>query len=133
MEWFEPIESGLENVVTIAQFCLEVVSVFCVLAGFVKTVQLAIVLNRRRREQSFPFNQIRICFGSWLALALEFQLGADILATTIAPSLQELGKLALIAVIRTFLNYFLGKELEAEYQLEKERSQLGADQDFVSR
>jgi uncharacterized membrane protein len=50
----------------------------------------------------------------WLALALEFQLAADILSTTISPSLEALGKLAIIAVIRTFLNYFLTKELETE-------------------
>lgn len=57
---------------------------------------------------------MRTRFGSWLALALEFQLAADILATTINPSLDELLKLAIIAVIRTFLNYFLSRELTAE-------------------
>jgi uncharacterized membrane protein len=50
----------------------------------------------------------------WLALALEFQLAADILSTTVSPSLEALARLAIIAVIRTFLNYFLTKELEAE-------------------
>jgi len=58
-----------------------------------------------------------------LALALEFQLGADILGTTIAPSAEELVRLALIATIRTFLNFFLGKELEAELELEKKRTE----------
>jgi uncharacterized membrane protein len=60
----------------------------------------------------------------WLALALEFQLGADILGTTVTPTLDSLTKLALIAVIRTFLNYFLSKELEAESELEKEQARL---------
>jgi len=55
-----------------------------------------------------------LTFGLWLALALEFQLAADILSTTVSPSFEALGKLALIAVIRTFLNYFLNKELETE-------------------
>jgi hypothetical protein len=57
---------------------------------------------------------IRLTFGLWLALALEFQLAADILSTTVSPSLEALARLAIIAVIRTFLNYFLTKELEAE-------------------
>ena len=52
-----------------------------------------------------------------MAVALEFQLGADILATTIAPSFETLGKLGAIALIRTFLNYFLNKELVEEYRL----------------
>ncbi|MFB6276355.1 MAG: DUF1622 domain-containing protein, partial [Halothece sp.] len=69
----------------------------------------------------YPLNfiQIRLTFGMWLALALEFQLGADILTTTMSPSLDALIQLAVIAVIRTFLNYFLNKELEGEYSVLK--------------
>jgi uncharacterized membrane protein len=59
---------------------------------------------------------IRIYLGQFLALGLEFQLAADILATAVAPTLQEVQLLAAIAVIRTALNYFLSKELERERQ-----------------
>jgi uncharacterized membrane protein len=55
---------------------------------------------------------IRIQFGSTVAVALELMLGADVLATAVAPSWDELGKLAAIAVIRTALNYFLERELK---------------------
>ncbi|MCC7080924.1 MAG: DUF1622 domain-containing protein [Burkholderiales bacterium] len=51
-------------------------------------------------------------FGMWLVLGLEFQLASDIVLSVIAPSWTEIGKLAAIAVIRTFLNYFLQKDLE---------------------
>ena len=51
-------------------------------------------------------------FGVWLLLGLEFELAADIVHTVIAPTWSQLGKLAAIAVIRTFLNYFLEKDLE---------------------
>jgi uncharacterized membrane protein len=68
----------------------------------------------------------------WLALALEFQLGADILGTTVAPTLDSLTRLALIAVIRTFLNYFLGKELETELELEKGQAKLAENKAFSS-
>jgi uncharacterized membrane protein len=122
MEWIEPLRASLESVVTVAGFALETISVLCVVLGLIKTCQLAIALARRhRRNTPYPFNKVRLRFGIWLALALEFQLGSDILATTIAPTLEELGKLALIAIIRTFLNYFLGKELETEYDLEERR------------
>ncbi|WP_315789847.1 DUF1622 domain-containing protein [Fischerella sp. JS2] len=123
MEWFEPLKTSLEGLVSVTQFVLEIISVLCVIAGLIKTSQLAIVFARRRRNTPYPFNKIRLRFGIWLALALEFQLGADILATTIRPSFEELAKLALIAVVRTLLNYFLGKELETEYELE-EKSML---------
>jgi uncharacterized membrane protein len=51
-------------------------------------------------------------FGMWLLLALEFELAADIIRSVIAPTWQEIGELGAIAVIRTFLNYFLEKDLE---------------------
>ncbi len=56
-------------------------------------------------------------FGSWLSLALEFQLGADIVATTASPNRDNLIQLAVVAVIRTFLNVFLERELEAAQRL----------------
>ena len=55
--------------------------------------------------------KVRIQFGSSLALALELLLGADILATAIAPTWDDIGKLAAIAVLRTALNFFLEREL----------------------
>ena len=60
------------------------------------------------------YNQIRLTLARYLALALEFQLGADILSTAIAPSWDQIGKLGAIAVIRTGLNYFLTREMQQE-------------------
>jgi uncharacterized membrane protein len=54
---------------------------------------------------------MRIRFGSSVAIALELLLGADVLATAVAPSWNDIGKLAAIAIIRTLLNYFLEREL----------------------
>ncbi len=110
--WFELAQwkSAMLHGVELVQFALELISVACVVIGLGKTLLLA--LRQRDHEPGFP--RIRLCFGSWLILALEFQLAADILATTIAPSQEELIRLAVIAVIRTFLNYFLGKELKEQ-------------------
>ena len=55
---------------------------------------------------------IRVQFGSTVAVALELLLGADVLATAVAPSWGDIGKLAAIATIRTALNYFLERELK---------------------
>lgn len=60
------------------------------------------------------YNKIRLVLARYLALALEFQLGADILSTAIAPSWDQIGKLGAIAVIRTALNYFLFLEMKEE-------------------
>jgi uncharacterized membrane protein len=49
----------------------------------------------------------------WLLLGLEFELAADIVASIVSPTWQDIGELGAIAVIRTFLNYFLERDLEA--------------------
>jgi uncharacterized membrane protein len=65
-------------------------------------------------DNRYPNTEIRLHLGTYLALGLDFQLGADILATAITPTFEEVQLLAAIVVIRTVLNYFLSKELERE-------------------
>ena len=65
-------------------------------------------------HKAAEFTATRLTLARYLALALEFQLGADILSTAIAPSWEQIGKLGAIAVIRTGLNYFLFLEMKAE-------------------
>jgi len=62
----------------------------------------------------YAYNDVRLTLARYLAVALEFQLAADILSTSISPSWTQIGKLAAIAVIRTGLNYFLSQEMETE-------------------
>ncbi len=50
-------------------------------------------------------------FGVWLLLGLQFALAADIVRSVISPSWNDIGQLAAIAAIRTFLNYFLERDL----------------------
>ena len=55
---------------------------------------------------------VRLRLGRWLAVALEFELAADILRTAVAPTWNEIGQLAAIVVLRTVLNYFLQQEID---------------------
>ena len=66
-----------------------------------------------------PKDELRLSLGRSLALALEFSLGADILKTAVAPTWNDIGKLAAIAVLRTALNYFLERELEHAQEREQ--------------
>ena len=50
--------------------------------------------------------------GMWLLLGLEFELAADIIGSVVSPTWQQIGELGAIAAIRTFLNYFLERDLE---------------------
>ena len=66
--------------------------------------------------------KIRLQLGRWLVLALEFLLAADIVRTAVAPSWEEIGQLAAIAVLRTGLNFFLEREIEHEEKQEGEKT-----------
>jgi uncharacterized membrane protein len=52
-------------------------------------------------------------FAVGIALALEFMLAADIVRSVIAPTWEVIGLLAAIATIRTVLNLFLMRDIEA--------------------
>lgn len=51
-------------------------------------------------------------YGRWLVAALTFQLAADIIESSITTDWEAIARLAAIAVIRTFLNHFLERDLE---------------------
>jgi uncharacterized membrane protein len=70
---------------------------------------LAIV---RRQGHTGRRKEVWLSFGMWLLLGLEFELAADIIRTVISPTWIQMGQLATIAAIRTFLSYFLEKDLE---------------------
>ncbi len=72
---------------------------------------LVLFFSRHHAEQEAK-EQIRLRLGRWLAVALEFELAADILRTAIAPTWNEIGQLAAIVILRTVLNYFLQKEID---------------------
>jgi uncharacterized membrane protein len=55
---------------------------------------------------------IRRNFGNYLLLGLEFLIAADIIRTIMIPTLEELGILGGIVIVRTILSYFLNKEIE---------------------
>ena len=115
------IESAEEVLVPLSKatsLLLESLSVLTVLSGLLAIGRDALPHWGRRLPRR-PSNQARLTFGSWLALALEFQLGADIVSTTVSPSPSHLIQLGVVALIRTFLNVFLGREIEAERQLEE--------------
>ena len=54
---------------------------------------------------------VRLRLGRTLALGLEFTLAADILATAVAPSRDDILTLAAITLLRTLLNLFLEREI----------------------
>lgn len=104
------LKEWLVGAVGILQFVLETASAICVFTGFILTVCIAM----KSRQEPAANPAIKLTFGRWLLLALELQLAADILNTTVDPDIEGLVKLFGIALIRTFLNYFLTREIDIE-------------------
>jgi uncharacterized membrane protein len=69
---------------------------------------------------------VRMRLGKWLALALEFALASDLIRSTVAPSWDEIGKLAAIMALRTALNYFLEREFEQAARMPLESMRAAA-------
>lgn len=82
----------------------------------VRSLWFFLVSIAHGQATAVPKEEIRLSLGRSLALALEFELGADILNTAVAPTWNDIGLLAAIAVLRTALNYFLERELRAAEQ-----------------
>jgi uncharacterized membrane protein len=58
--------------------------------------------------------QVWLRYARWLVAGLTFQLAADIIETSISTSWQTIGRVGAVAVIRTFLNYFLERDVEQQ-------------------
>jgi uncharacterized membrane protein len=75
---------------------------------------VATFFRRVRARDPRHMQTARHILAHYLAIALEFQLAADILSTAVAPSWDQIGKLAAIAIIRTALNFFLTREMREQ-------------------
>lgn len=93
---------------------IEVFAAVIICLASVKAIARGLVRLLAPQQARLSPEQVRMDLGRWLALGLEFLLGADILRTAAAPSWNDIGQLAAIAVLRTALNYFLGREIAQE-------------------
>ena len=95
--------------------------------AIIKAVQ-ELVFRNLKMDREGKLSQVRLDLGIALALSLEFLLAADIAATAVSPSWNAVGKLAAISAIRTFLNFFLEREVKelAKQRLEQSKNRTVA-------
>ena len=109
---FEQTEQQVRTWVEWLRLLVESLGALVIAAGIVIVIVALVRYVLAGGRGSFV--PIRLAFARYLTLALELQLAADILSTSVAPTWDRIGKLAAIAVIRTALNYFLSRELKDE-------------------
>jgi len=95
-----------------AAHLIEAAAVLVVTFGSLEALLKLVVVMARPNASHGMRKAIWRRFGVWLLLGLEFALAADIITSVISPTWQDIGELGAIAVIRTFLNYFLERDLE---------------------
>lgn len=111
----EAVEGTFAEIVGWLELTLEIAAAAFVAIGGL--IALAHLVRALAVPGGIRFTPVRLQFAKYLSLALEFQLAADILGTTIAPTWEQIGKLGAIAVARTGLNYFLSREMREEREM----------------
>jgi len=104
----------MQWLVTATEYAIVFIDAIALVIVIVATVEAFI--NGTRLMVGHPDGHERrdvwLRFARWLVAALTFQLAADIIETSITDDWTSLGRIAAVAVIRTFLNYFLERDLE---------------------
>jgi uncharacterized membrane protein len=91
----------------------EAAGVLVLVVGLVWSLVLAVSVWRRDRDGHAGYAALRRAFGAVLLLGLEILVAADLIRTVaVTPTLESVGVLGLIVLIRTFLSFSLEIEIE---------------------
>jgi uncharacterized membrane protein len=110
------IQQNFQAAAELVGLAIEAAAIIIILGGAIEALfsSLRQLIGRASLAQR---RDIWLRFASWIVLGLEFALGADVIQTAIAPSWDDIGKLAAIATIRTALNYFLVHDIDEAIEL----------------
>lgn len=104
------------------ELTLEAIAIVVVAGGAAQAVVGLIRFVGLKNRTNSDARAVWLAFAHWLIAALTFQLAADIVHTTVAPGWDDIGRVAAIAVVRTFLTFFLDRDIESirEHQRESQ-------------
>ena len=105
------MEDTLKLIASYSALLLEMTVVIIVVYGAVEALIRVLVHLATENPAAWSRRAVWLRFATWILLALEFALGADIIRTAVAPTWDDIGKLASIAAIRTGLSFFLERDI----------------------
>jgi uncharacterized membrane protein len=100
---------------------IDAVALVVIVFGTLEVV-VAIARMAFRPRSNHVMRDVWLRYARWLVAALTFQLAADIIETSISSSWETIARVGAIAVIRTFLNYFLDRDLAEIRERQKRAS-----------
>jgi uncharacterized membrane protein len=108
---------------------VDAAGVIAVVAGAV--LATAFALSRLVRRQGEVYGRFRRFLGRSILLGLELLVAADIIRTVaVTPTLESVGVLACIVLIRTFLSWSLELEITGRWPWQKEQQGPSASDDY---
>ena len=116
------MEELLHGTAQILSLVLEGLALLMIAMGAVEAVIGTVRHIGVKHTTSAAKRAVWLEFARWLVAGLTFQLAADIVRTTVTPSWDEIGRVAAIAAIRTFLTFFLDRDIEAAGGFRSERA-----------
>lgn len=100
---------------------IDLVALLFIVLGTIQACIGAAGLMLRRMEDPVAARVVWMRYSRWLVAGLTFQLAADIVETSITPGWEDIARIAAIAVIRTFLNFFLERDQGEMRELQRRR------------
>ena len=113
------MEELLHGVAHYVALAAEAVAILIIAVGIIEAMIGIGRVMVRPASTNMEKRAVWLAFAQWLVAALTFQLAADIVSTSFSPSWDEVGRLGVIAVIRTFLSYFLDREVDTNRELQR--------------
>ena len=113
------LEDQFKEIAGFIALAIEAAAVLVVSYGSLQALAGVVGSAFSRTADEMRGREIWLRFATWILLALEFALAADLVRTAVAPTWDDISKLAVIATIRTMLNYFLAKDI-AEFDRAQE-------------
>jgi uncharacterized membrane protein len=113
------MEVLLHNIARDVALGVEAIAITMIAAGSVEALVAIVRVVARTGATNQDRRAVWLMFARWLVAGLTFQLAADIVGTSFEPNWDELGRLASIAAIRTFLSFFLDHELDDTRNLQR--------------
>jgi uncharacterized membrane protein len=106
-----PVLEWLTVITQEAVLVIDAMALVMIAVGTVEAFFHGLLIMLRPAATNRQRQVVWMRFARWLIAALTFQLAADVMETTVTPTWEAIGRLAAIAAIRTFLNFFVERDL----------------------
>ncbi len=113
----ELLEKILRPYIEILTFGIDIAAGIVIgVSAIIALISFLKILTLSRLKQTHEKETIRLRLARGMLLALDFEVGSDILKTILVPGINELAILAVIVGIRIGLSWSLSKEIDRHHK-----------------